>query len=125
MEVDVLHTKLAGKMAKNLYAKDPNPDVVFSKACRLHPDVVFSKACRLHPDVVCEKLVRILLDGKDELGISDDAVFLEFQHSIAEKNLVILNTMIGHENMSRVIKERLTKDLQVSLIEIFKSLRDE
>ncbi len=50
---------------------------------------------------------------------------LEFQHSIAEKNLVILNTMIGHENMSRVIKERLTKDLQTSLIEIFKSLRDE
>ena len=50
---------------------------------------------------------------------------LEFQHSIAEKNLVILNTMIGHENMSRVIKERLTKDLQVSLIEIFKSLTDE
>ena len=113
MEVDVLLTKLAKKMAKNLYAEDPNPDVVFSKACRLHPDVV------------CEKLVRILLDGKDELGISDDAVFLEFQHSIAEKNLVILNTMIGHENMSRVIKERLTKDLQVSLIEIFKSLTDE
>ena len=101
MEVDALLTKLAKEMAKILYAEDPNPDVV------------------------CEKLVRNLLDRKEELGISDDAVFLEFQHSIAEKNLVILNTMIGHENMSRVIKERLTEDLKTSLIEIFKSLRDE
>ena len=113
MEVDALLTKLAKMQAKILHAEDPNPDVVFSKACRLDPDVV------------CKKLVRNLLDWKEELGISDDAVFLEFQHSIAEKNLVILNAMIGHENMSRVIKERLTKDLQVSLIEIFKSLRDE
>ena len=113
MEVDALLTKLAKMQAKILHAEDPNPDVVFSKACRLDPDVV------------CEKLVRNLLDRKEELGISDDAVFLEFQHSIAEKNLVILNTMIGHENMSSVIKERLTKDLQTSLIEIFKSLRDE
>ena len=111
MEVDALLTKLAKMQAKILHAEDPNPDVVFSKACRLYPDVV------------CKKLVRNLLDWKEELGISDDAVFLEFQHSIAEKNLVILNTMIGHENMSRVIKERLTKDLQTSLIEIFKSLR--
>ena len=111
MEVDALLTKLAKMQAKILHAEDPNPDVVFSKACRLYPDVV------------CKKLVRNLLDWKEEMGISDDAVFLEFQHSIAEKNLVILNMMIGHENMSRVIKERLTKDLQTSLIEIFKSLR--
>jgi hypothetical protein len=63
MEVDALLAKLAKKMAKILYAEDPNPDVVFSKACRSDPDVV------------CEKLVRNLLDRKDELGISDDAVW--------------------------------------------------
>lgn len=113
MKLDVLLTKLAGNMAEKLYTEDPTPDVVFSKACRLSPNVI------------CQKLVGILLEGKEELGISDDAVFLEFQHSIAEKNLAILNIMIGHENMSRPIKERLTKDLQVSLIEIFKSLRGE
>ena len=113
IQFDVTIDNLAREMAENLYTEDPTPDVVFSKACRLNPDVV------------CEKLVDDLLLLKNKLGISDDVVFSEFQYCIAEKNLVILNTMIGHENMSRVIKERLTKDLQTSLIEIFRSLRDE
>ena len=56
MEVDALFTELAKEMAKILHAEDPNPDVVFSKACRLDPDVV------------CEKLVRNLLIGKKSWG---------------------------------------------------------
>jgi hypothetical protein len=52
-KVHDLTRERAEKKIENLYAEDPRPDVVFSKACRLDP--------RLHPGVVCDELVRILL----------------------------------------------------------------
>ena len=113
IQFDVTIDNLAREMAEKLYTEDPTPDVVFSKACRLNPDVV------------CEKLVDDLLLLKNKLGISDDVVFSEFQHCIAEKNLVILNIMLGNEHVLRLTKERLTADLQSSLVNIFKSILEE
>jgi len=113
IQFDVTIDNLAREMAENLYTEDPTPDVVFSKACRLNPDVV------------CEKLVDDLLLLKNKLGISDDVVFSEFQYCIAEKNLVILNIMLGNKHVLRLTKERLTADLQSSLVTIFKSILEE
>jgi hypothetical protein len=104
-------TKRAEKMAERFYAEDPNPDVVFSKACRSHP-----------ANVVCEELVLDLLSKKEELGISDNVIFSEFKNSIAQKNLVIFNAMFRNEHVLRVTKEKATQELKCYLNDIYKSL---
>ena len=112
-KVHDLTRERAEKKIEKLYAEDPSPDVVFSKACRLDP--------RLHPGVVCDELVRILLSKKEELGISDNVVFSEFKNSIDQRNLAIFNAMFRNEHVLRVTKEKATQELKSYLNDIYKS----
>ena len=94
-ELHDLTRKRAEKKVEKLYAEDPSPDVVFSKACRLDT--------RLHTDVVCDELVRILLSKKKSWG---------FRNSIAQQNLAIFNAMFRNEHVLRLTKEKATQELK-------------